>query len=29
MNIKYAERTHALIYNQCIEVEHTIKEKVK
>lgn len=29
MNIKYAEHTHALIYNRRIEVAHTIKEKVK
>ena len=29
MNIKYAEHTHALIYNHCIEVAQTIKEKVK
>ena len=29
INIKYAERTYALIYNHCIEVVQTIKEKVK
>ena len=27
MNIKYADHTHALIYNQYMEVEHTITEK--
>ena len=29
MNKKYAEHTHALIYNRRIEVAHTIKDKVK